>query len=144
MQSTKELSCTIKGLRKGTSYSAYIKAWKKKAKKKNYIGKATPVVHCIAGGYNTKYCNAKTVNILSKKKIDPGVGKEQTIRATVTGVRADREVLHHTSLLRYYSSDRNVATVDAMGVVKGVGKGECKIIVMANNGVSNTVTVKVD
>ena len=144
VQSTDKLSFTIKGLKKGKVYTAYIKAWKTKDKKKVYLGKATPVLYCIAGGYNSKYCNAKTVNIKGKKKIELSVGKSQAVSATVTGRRKDREVLKPDRLFRYYSSDVNVATVDASGVVKGVGKGACEIIVMANNGVSETVTVKVD
>ena len=142
VKTTKKLSCTIKMLRKGQAYKAYVKAWKKEKGRKVYIGKASPTVHCIAGGYNKKHCNAKKVTV-KQKKLTLSKGKSKRIEASVTGVKKRREVLHHTKLLRYFSSDKNVATVDANGVVKARGMGTCTITVMANNGVSATVKVTV-
>ena len=142
VKTTKKLNCTIKKLKKGQPYKAYVKAWKKENGQKVYIGKATPTVHCIAGGYNKKRCNAKKVTV-KEKKLTLAKGKSKRIVATVAGVKKGREVLHHAKLLRYFSSDRNVATVDRNGKVKAVGKGTCTITVMANNGVSATVKVTV-
>jgi len=45
--------------------------------------------------------------------------------------------------LRYYSSDRNVATVNAAGKIRARGVGSCTIYVMANNGVRASVKVRV-
>ena len=70
-------------------------------------------------------------------------GKKAAISASVIGVKARRQVLHHARLLRYYSSNRNVARVSKSGVVRAVGAGTCNIIVMANNGVTARVQAKV-
>ena len=46
-------------------------------------------------------------------------------------------------LLHYYSSDKTVATVTADGVIRGVGKGSCKIYVVSSHGAAVTVKVTV-
>ena len=71
-------------------------------------------------------------------------GKSKTLRASVTGVKTDRSLLEHVKLVRWYSSDANVARVNSNGKVKGVAKGTCTIYALANNGVraSLKVTVK--
>lgn len=52
-------------------------------------------------------------------------------------------LLNLENQLRYYSSDRNVATVSDSGKIRATGKGACWIFVLANNGVSASVKVKV-
>jgi uncharacterized protein YjdB len=71
-------------------------------------------------------------------------GKSSTIKARVTGVKAGREVLAHVKLLRYYSSNRNVATVTDEGRIKATGVGRCTVYVVANNGVRARVKVTVE
>ena len=142
VKTTKALSCKFDHLKKGRSYKAYVKAWKKTKGRKVYIGKASPTVHCIVGGYNRRLCNARKVTV-REKRLALARGKRRRIVATVTGVKKGREILHHLRPLRYFSSDRNVAKVDKSGMVKGVGRGVCTITVMANNGVSATVRVTV-
>jgi len=142
VKTTRALSCKIKNLKKGRSYKAYVKAWKKTNGRKVYIGKASPTVHCIVGGYNRRFCNAGKVTV-RQRRLTLDKGKHRRIVATVTGVKQGRDVLHHFRLLRYFSSDLNVAKVDNSGTVRGVGRGVCTITVMANNGVSATVRVTV-
>ena len=55
----------------------------------------------------------------------------------------DRQVLAHVKVLRYYSSNRNVATVSSEGEITAKGVGSCRIYVLANNGVRAAVRVKV-
>ena len=76
-------------------------------------------------------------------KVTLTIGKSSTIRATVKGVKSGRQVLAHTKLLRYYSSNRNVATVNASGRITATGKGRCAIYVMASNGLRVKVAVTV-
>jgi uncharacterized protein YjdB len=46
--------------------------------------------------------------------------------------------------LTYETSNKNVATVDANGNVKGIKKGKATITIQANNGVKATVKINVD
>ena len=130
------------GLKKATSYKAYVKAWRKVKGVKTYIGKASPMVHAIAGGYTNRVANPKAVT-LSAYKVKLAVGKGKVVRASVTGVKSGRQVLAHVNLARYYSSDRNVATVSATGRIRARGAGSCTIYILANNGVRATVRVTV-
>ena len=109
---------------------------------KTYIGKASPQVHAITGGYTSKNCNAKSVT-LNRSSLTLKVGKSKTLKATVKGVKSGKKVLQHVRLVRYYSSNANVATVTSGGKVKAVGKGSCTIYALANNGVRAKVKVKV-
>ena len=130
------------GLKKATAYKAYVKAWRKVKGVKTYIGKASPIVHAIAGGYTNKAANPKKVT-LSAYKVKLAVGKSKVVRASVTGVKSGRQVLAHVNLARYYSSNRNVATVSSTGKIRATGVGSCTIYVLANNGVRATVRVTV-
>jgi len=130
------------GLKKRESYKAYVRAWKKVNGKQVYIGKKSPELHAITGGYDKDHCNAKSVR-LSRSKLTLKVGKGKAIRATVKGVKSKRKLLDHVRKVRWYSSNVNVATVDSNGKVKAVGKGACTIYAIANNGVRNSVKVKV-
>jgi uncharacterized protein YjdB len=126
-----------------TCYKAYVKAWKKVKGRKVYIGEASPVVHAITGGYNSKYCNAKSVK-LNRSSLTMKAGSSKTLKATVEKTKSNRKLLNHTAKVRYYSSDANVAAVNENGVVTAVAKGSCRIWAIATNGVrtSATVTVK--
>ena len=81
-----------------------------------------------------------TVNA-SRVTLTPG--KRSAIKANVSGVKAGRNVLAHPTLLRYYSSNRNVATVTQAGKIKATGIGRCTVYVVANNGVRARVKVTV-
>ena len=71
-------------------------------------------------------------------------GKSKTVKASVTGVKKDRVVLaHNDALLRWYSSNRNVATVDQSGKITATGAGKCTVWAVANNGVRTGVKVTV-
>ncbi len=132
----------ITHLDRGVAYMAYVRAWKRVNGVKTYIGKASPTTHAITGGYDAKYCNAKSVKV-DKSGLKLKVGAVRKIKASVKGVRSDRKVLAHDRQLRYYTSDRNVATVTKAGKVRARGVGSCTIYVMANNGVRAKVKVKV-
>ena len=138
------LNSQVTGLKKGTSYKAYIMAWRKEAGQKVYIGKASPYIHAIAGGFNKakKICNARAVTV-KKANVSLSVGQKSRIKASVKGLKKGYKVLKHVSRLRYYSSDTTIAKVNKRGRITGVAPGTCTIYVMANNGVYSTVTVTV-
>lgn len=129
-------------LSKRAGYKAYVRAWKLEGSGKVYIGKASPEVHAITGGYNAKSCNARDVR-LNRSSLKLKVGKSKTIKATVKGVKSGRKLLDHVRLVRWYSSNANVATVNKNGKVKAVGKGSCTVWAIANNGVRTSVKVTV-
>ena len=139
---TSKRSYTIKGLKKGKAYKGAVIAWKMSGSQKVYIGAASPTVHAIAGGYTSKLCNAKSVK-LNKSSLTLKAGKSKTLKATVKGVKSGRKVLQHVRLVRYYSSNANIAKVSKKGKVTAVSKGSCTIYAIANNGVQASVKVKV-
>ena len=140
---TSKRSYTITGLKKRKAYKAYVVAWKKSGDRKYYIGDASPIVHAITGGYTSEQCNAKSVE-LSKSSLTLKVGKSETLKTSVKGVKSGRKVLRHAKLVRYYSSDANVAKVNENGKITAVGKGSCTVYAVANNGMRSKVTVKVN
>ena len=144
LDGTDILNSEVTGLKKGTSYKAYIMAWRKEAGQKVYIGKASPYIHAIAGGYSKakKICNAKSVKV-KKANVSLTVGGKSRIKARVVGVKKGYKVLKHVARLRYYSSDKTVAKVNKKGRITAVAPGTCIIYVMANNGVYATVNVTV-
>ena len=135
-------SCKLKNLKKGKTYRAYVKAWTRAGGSKEYIGESSPKVYAIAGGYNNSRCNPKAVRV-EKSKLSLKVGRSAKIKARVSGIKSHRKLLQKVSLVRYYSTNRNVATVTSTGKVTGVGVGSCKVWVVANNGVRKGVEVVV-
>jgi len=100
------------------------------------------VVHSITSGYNGSFCNARSVKV-KKSGVTLRIGATERISAVVRGVKSGRKVLAHSGKLRYFSSDRNVATVSSNGKIKATGVGSCTICVMASDGVYASVKVKV-
>ncbi len=139
---TGKRSYTITGLKKRNSYKAYVVAWKKNGGRKYYIGNNSPVVHAITGSYTSRKCNAKSVK-LNMSSLTLKAGKSKTLKATVKGVKSGRDVLRHVRLVRYYSSDANIAKVSKNGKITAVGRGSCTIYAVANNGVRTSVKVNV-
>ena len=138
------LNSEVSGLKKGTAYKAYVRAWRMENGVKTYIGEPTPYVHAIAGGYNKakRICNASGVTV-KQPIITLKVRRKRNIKASVKGVKKGYKVLKHVARLRYYSSDTSVAKVNKKGRITAVAPGTCTIYVMANNGVYSTVTVTV-
>ena len=86
-------------LDKRTRYKAYVQAWKRVDGRKVAIGAPSPEVHAITGGYDGKYCNARSVT-LNKSRLTLKVGRRATLRASVEGVKASRKPLQHVRLVR--------------------------------------------
>ena len=130
-------------LKKGVAYKACVRAWRTVDGVKTYIGEASPDVFAIAGGRNNKYTNAKKITV-KKKKLTLNVGGSKKIKAKVKKASNSRRFLPKVAKIRYFSSDRSVATVNAKGKVTAVGAGTCTVYAVAQNGlrVGVTITVK--
>ena len=134
---------TVTGLKKGTSYKAYVKAWVKKNGKKIYI-RTSPALHAYTGAGTEFYTNAKSVTV-NKNEVSLNVGKRFSIKATVNLRKANRKLMpeSHTSKLRYYSMDPQLASVSKKGVITAKKQGTTYIYVIAHNGVSKKIKVTI-
>ena len=134
---------TKSGLKKGTAYKSYVKAYVMRDGKKTYIS-TSPVMHAYTGGGNKKYTNAKSVTV-KKKKVSLKKGKTYKIKAKVNKLKKSKRLMpkSHAPKLRYLTSDSSVATVNAKGKITAKGSGTCTITVFAHNGVSKNVKVTV-
>lgn len=125
---------TKTGLKGGTPYKAYIKAYvKDKNGKKKYVKKSY-MVHAFTGGYTRHYTNAKRVTV-KKAKVTLKVKKTFKIKAKVVKLKKGKKLMpgDHTAKLRYLSTNRKVATVSKSGKIKARGKGKCKVYVIAHD-----------
>ena len=132
-----------KGLKKGTSYKAFMMAYKLKDGTKTYMDTSL-TAHAYTSGGSKSFTNAKKVTVKTKA-ISLGVGKSEKIKAGVKKAQKGKKLIStkHAAKLRYITSDKGVATVDKTGKVTGKRKGICKVYVIAANGARQVVTVKV-
>lgn len=124
------------------NFKVYVAAYKMTDGKKEILAKT--ITGHVVGRKNTKYSNAKKIT-LSKNKYSVKVGKTVKVKAKTVLVDKSKKQLSdaHAAQFRYASSNRNIATVDKNGKVKGVAKGNCIIYVYARNGYAKTVSVTV-
>ena len=143
MMGNKTFKWTKSGLKKGTAYKAYVKAYKMKDGKKTYI-KTSPMMHAYTGNGTKKYTNAKSVTV-KKAKVSLKKGKTYKIKAKVNKVKKNKKLMpkSHVATLRYLSSDKKVATVSKSGKITAKAKGSCVVYVFAHNGVSKSIKVTV-
>lgn len=135
-------SLRFDGLNRQSSYKAYVVAWKRVKGAKATIGEASPEVYANASKSNKNTTNARSIT-LKKNRMTLKTGATRAIKASVRGMKSGVKPLIQAKLLRYFSSNRNVATVNASGRVTAAGKGRCAVYVMANNGLRVKVTVTV-
>ena len=102
----------------------------------------SPGVHAYTGNARKNNTNAASVSVKSEA-MQLIVGQSANVKASVKGVEKKMDVIAHVALLRYYSTNRNVAKVDGNGNVTATGKGSCSIVAVASNGVRARVRVKV-
>lgn len=132
-----------KSLNSSGVYEVMIKAYRFLPDgKKVYVAKSL-VLH-VAGNTNKKYTNVKkvkpSVRTLTLKK---GKSKKLKVKLTAQSKKKKLLAVKHTKSLRYLTTNKKVAVVDSKGRVKAAGKGSCVIYVIALNGVSGKIKVKV-
>ena len=89
-----------------------------------------------------KVGNSKSVKV-NKKSFKIGIGKGVTLKATAVAARKKLKVKKHRAIA-FESSNKNIATVNKKGVIKGIRKGKCYIYAYAQNGVMAKVKVVVN
>ena len=124
------------------NYKIYVVAYRMVEGKK--VKLARTITGHIVGRLNTKYSNVRKIT-LSKSKYSVKVGKTVKVKAKTVLVAQSKKQLSdaHAAEFRYATSNKNIATVDKNGKVKGIAKGTCTIYVYARNGYAKTVSVTV-
>ncbi len=110
---------------------------------KQVIGSSSPTVCGIVGGSSGEYTMPKSV-VVKETEVTLAPDEVYHIEAGVIGYDTTKEFLKQgCALLRYASSNLNVAKVDNLGVVTAKGLGNCVITVYASNGVRTKVKITV-
>lgn len=118
-----------------------VKAYKLVNGKKKYIDKSV-LLHIVLN--SEKRTNIKKVT-LAKKVYTMSVKQAVTLKPVFTPANASKLFLgaEHGPRAFYYSTNTNVAIVDANGVVKAKASGKCTIYVISISGVSSPVQITV-
>lgn len=118
-----------------------VKAYKLVNGKKKYIDKSV-LLHIVLN--SEKRTNIKKVT-LAKKAYTMSVKQAVTLKPVFTPANASKLLLgaEHGPRVFYYSTNTNVATVDAKGVLKAKASGKCTIYVISVSGVSSPVQITV-
>ena len=142
VKESKTRKYTASGLKKATTYNAYVKAYVMKNGKKVYV-RTSPTVHAYTSGGTAKYTNPKSIT-LKTASLKLKKGKTSKIVARVNKLDSKKKLMPtgHGADLRYKSSDTGIATVSS-GVIRAKKKGTCKIYVYSINGVKKTIDLTV-
>lgn len=135
-------SLKITGLKKGECYKVYVRAFvKNDSGEKTYVKKSM-TVHSYTNKGDGKYSNPKDVKLRSKTVSVP-VGGETRLNPTLVPEVAGTKPIEHYHGIYYYSRNPEIAKVSENGRITGVSEGTAKIEVIACNGVTRVLTVKV-
>lgn len=131
-----------KKLSSGASYKFRVRAWRMVNNKKKYI--ATSLVIHVAGKNSKAYTNVKK---LTAEKTSYTLKKGRSVQISVKAEKqsGSKKLLSasHTSRLRYWSTNTQVAKVNAKGKVTAKGKGSCYIYVISACGTKTKVKITV-
>ena len=138
-----KLSLTIKGLKKKGSYKVKIKAWSKVDGQKEYV-KSYPLVHTYTVTSTKRFTVPKAVKT-NVSAITVEKGKTFQVVAKVVKKNKKKKLMRekHSPMLRYFSTDKDVATIDANGLITAKEKGTCTVYAYAVNGKYKPITVTV-
>lgn len=124
------------------SYKVQIRAYRITDGKKEILVK-TLTFH-IVGKNNKKYTNAKNIKI-SETNLTIKAGATKKIKAQIIKQNQKKTLLpeKHVAIYRYYSTDRNIASVSKSGIIKAKRKGSCTVYTVAANGAKKGIKVTV-
>jgi len=121
------------------SYKVKVRAFMIIDGKKIYIAKSS-IVH--ASGNKSKYTNPKTVSV-NETAVTLAKGETAQLEAKMTVANSKKKVMKHMRGYRFFTLDKDVATVDKSGKIVATGSGSTTVYVMAANGVKTAVEVTV-
>ena len=131
-------SYTHTGLAKATYYKYLVQAYKMVDGKAQIIS-TSKTIH--AATKSAKYANVSKLKLNKTNVTLQKKGKNFKVTAKVIKTTGKKLVNHRK--VCFESSNPKVATVNSKGVIKAKKKGTCTIYVYAQNGVCQTVKVKV-
>lgn len=131
-----------KKIKKAGEYKVKVKAYRIADGEKLYLAEGL-TLHAAGPSHrsNTNVSKLKA----EKKEYQVNRGKQVKLSVTVTKQNKKKALLDggHSAQLRYWSTNKKVASVNARGYIKGKGKGMCYVYAVAQNGVAVKVKVKV-
>ena len=138
---TDATSCTVAAKKTNKKYQAYVQAYRLVNGEKVAIGKSLTVG---SGAGSKASLNAVKIK-LSKKSVKVAVKKKKTLKATVTFKKNGKKIKKtgKAAKVKFWSTDKTIATVTSKGKIKGVKKGTCYVYVMAENGLKKKIKVTV-
>ncbi len=138
-----KLSLTIKGLKKKGSYKVKIKAWSTVDGQREYI-KSYPLVHTYTVSSTKRFTVPKAVKV-NTSSVTLEKGKTFQVVAKVVKKNKKKKLMRekHSPMLRYFSTEKDVATIDAKGLITAIGQGTCTAYAYSVNGKYKPITVTV-
>ena len=145
LTTTTSLSYVKTGLKNKTTYKFRVDAQRKIGGK--WVTIATGfTAHFTSGDLSAdkKYTNTKSISV-KKAAVTISKGKTSQISATAKGVKSGKTLLakNHEKKFRYMSSNTEIATVSASGLITGKKAGTCSVYVVGVNGVWKEIKVTV-
>lgn len=123
------------GLKKGTQYRYYVKAYKLIDGKRVSLSKSLPAYSMTKGG---KYGNP--VKLQTKRSlVSVKSGKKMKLKVKAAGKKMNKA----SKKVRYISANPSIAKVSKKGTVTGGRRGTCYIYCVAWNGLSKKIKVRV-
>jgi hypothetical protein len=132
-------SYTVKKLKQGTNYKFQVKAYRM-IDGEQVIVMTSKVVHSITE--SKKYDNPIKVT-MNTASVKLAAGKSQTITGQVV-LPKGKKLKEHTALIRYESSNKEIATVNSKGRITAKAKGTCYVYAYAQNGVYKRIKVMME
>ena len=143
----KKRSVTIKKIgkkkiKKSEEYKAQVKAYRMVDGEKLYLAEGL-TLHAAGPSHSQKTNVSKLKAAKNTYQIKRGKQTKLSIMATKQNRKKTLLSEGHSAQLRYWSTNKKVASVNARGYIRGKNRGTCYIYAMAQNGVVTRVKVKV-
>ncbi len=132
-------SYTVKNLKQGTNYKYQVKAYRM-IDGEQVIIMTSKIVHSITE--SKKYGNPTKVTT-NTSSVKLTAGKSKTVTGQVV-LPKGKKLKEHTAVLRYESSNKEIATVNSKGKITAKTKGICYVYAYAQNGVYKRIKVTVE
>ena len=135
---TSSTSFTQKKLKKGTYYKYLVSAFDANGK---HIATSL-TMHIVTKG--EKFCNYKSVTTKAKKNKVALAKKGKTFKLGAKAVKESKKLkTKDHRKIRYESTDKKIAVVDANGKITAKKKGVCYVYAFAQNGINKKIKVTV-